>query len=405
MSNLGRVKRLKIGKHASINDFTADAVSSKFVEVMGEVDYNFDYNYLTRDLEGPGDNENDADLQGKKTAALTLPIRVRGLGTTGGDGVTVSANNMDAIAEIFDSLLGAAGSMGTGDTTDAVDAGTGAQVIVDAAPATANPNGNAFLIKGTTSGKYVAREVVSLSVDTYTLDRPLTDDDGNADTPNEGQVAFASASWYFDADAVDHTHLWADIEGKDWRRKVFGMLGSFSLQFPSAGIVTANVSLQGSNWSSPATGLAAYSAPTSGSEIVVVDSPLWIGNTQYMAYDFTIESGIAVVPRKADESITGNNGFVVKRMKPTMKCKIRRGALTREATDALVDTWRGDTLQDVAFQSGRSAGSAIYVRMPNAKLKVKEARDDGLEVLEVTFEANRSSNHANVPGACRIHLF
>jgi len=396
--DLSRQVLVKFGKHASATDVSVDAVTTYFVEPQTDPEITTDVQKLERDLVR-GDNEEYNLEVGPKDTAINLTLEVRGAKTAGGaggsgDGVTAAYATNTQIGSLLDVVCGVAGTNAAGDTTDGSDAGSGTTVTMDGSSALgAN---QAILVKGTTSTKYEAREVISASSADVTVCRALTNDDGGADTALEAMVAYAASSWYLDADNANHTHAWFDVEGSNWRRKLFGCMGNCTFEFPSGGIATASFNFTGTDWSDVAEANPTFSEQRAYNPVVCIDSPFHIGATRYDLLECSVDFGIQTQPKQSFDGANGFEGYAVTRKQPVITAKLYY-------SDTLMNTLQAGTAQDVLAQFGRDAGSAIAFRMPaGAPRNAKRSITNGLETIDVEFVGSRPSAG---DGALRIHLF
>jgi hypothetical protein len=402
-----RIRTMRMGLHASTSDISDVPGTLVFVEPVGlplEAT-----GYVKIPLEGGrGDGEPNRRIRGAQKLDFLPDVTVRMRGISGGAGDSTSSARLTksaVVARFLDALLGA-GVDASGETTHASDAGTGTSLIMDAASSIAA--GSGVLVKGTTLGKYVAREVVSVSGDTLTLDRALTDDDGDADTPAEGEVVYAAATWRANPAAINHIHMYFDVEGDltDSRRQLFGCLAGGTIAIPNGGAVELTLSgIRGSSFTAGSNADPTYSAATEGSDIIAIDSPCWIGSTPYHLVNASIDLGITIQPRETQSAAQGVAGYVVSDVMVKITGMIRLGDLDGEAADALLTGMQSTTTYDFAVQVGRAAGSAMYLRLPAADFEAQRAESNGQEMISFTANATRSGNHSNVPGSARLHLF
>lgn len=396
--DLSRVLLLKFGKHASSTDVSADAVTQYFLEPQTDPELTTDVEKLDRDLVR-GDNENYASIVGKKMTAINFNMEVRGIqqaGGTGGAGDSQSAayTTNTQLGSLLDCVCGVNGNNDSGETTDAADAGTGTTVTMDAATSLSNQNG--VLVKGTTSGKYQAREVVSTSGDDVTICRELTTDTGAADTAAESEVAFASASWYLDADNANHIHAFFDAEGYAWRRKLYGCLGNCTFNVENGAVMTANFTMGGTDWLDVAEANPTFTAQRAGTPAVAIDSAFHIGSTRYDLLETSIDLGLTMQDKTTFDGTNGMAGFAVTRAQPVITAKLYY-------SDTLLNTLQGATTQDVLLQIGSTAGSTIAFRMPAGSTRnAKRSITNGMETIDVEFVGSRPTSGN---GSLRIHLF
>jgi len=273
------------------------------------------------------------------------------------------------------------------------------------------------VIKGDTSGKYVAREVVSQATPVadlvYTLDRDITDDTGAADTATASDEVFAARTFVVSNSVENPIHMYFDTETEGGRQKLFGAMSSASMSFPAGQSSILNMSgLQITKWEDAAKANPTYSEPTRGNQIIVGDCPFWVDGTMFQAFDFDLDLGNTVAQRRNEGGENGVSGYVVTNRMPVLTGKIRAGALTgpSEMSEAAMEAFRGTdkfsvTTADCGLQMGRDAGAAVYLRMPAARLDFTRADENGQRVYSFTATATESPNHASVPGALRIHIF
>lgn len=381
-----------IGLHASAADFST--VPSSLLSVdAAEFKPTYDYERLRSDSQR-GDGRQQDSRVGKKLAEIpTLKVPLRGCKSSGaGDGVSsgAGANNL-VLDAILQSVFGQAASASTGETTDASDAGTGTTVTIDAASGFAAKD--CIVVQGSSSLRWNARQVESVATADLTVDRALLND-GAADTAKEATVVYAMDVYRIDWTEHAHKHLGIKHSKDDGVVEMFlGCLGSaLELDFPAGGDATASLTGIGFSEHNRDESAGTYSQPNEGEEVVVLDSPFFVGSSEYFATGVKVSIALERATRMADGSRNGNAGFVVSKKSVTVTAKILVGSLSREVAESLVETWRG-TPQDVAFQHGRTPGAIEYSRLLNANtVSAKTGVENGQRVLTWVFEAARSAD-------------
>ena len=396
MSNITSLSLLRYGKHTSNTQLESDAsVTYGFCEHEGDIALTQGPAKLERNLRR-GDGERYSRLVGPRAApALGWNTLLRGLDANSGGAVTTAKQT--EIAPLLDVITGANGTGGTGSVA-AASGHTSTTLVVD--DASAIPVGAGVLFE--TSTEWVAREVVSKSSNTLTLDRAY------GGTPVDDGIVYCGVSWYPDNDAPNHVHLAADLEnlGLD-RVKMFGGMGALVVDFP------ANGGLAMCAWSfdfshddddeSPAS--PTFSGPTVGNAIPCIDGTFWVGATELLLRDAKLNVTPAKTAKQHYAALNGFAGYVVTGIDVTLTGTLLMGALSSEATQTTRRTLQGASTQDIALQLGRGPGASVYVRLPAADFDAVKASVDGQDALTFTAMATRSSNQANVPGAARLHLF
>lgn len=421
MSELTRIHFLQYGKHSAANDWTTTPGSLKFLRPTNNPVIDTGYENVARDYQ-TGNNENLAALRGIQRLSISdVSAAIHGLSGGGAGDATDSSSLDTCLSEAFECLTGSTATNNAGDTSDGTQ-GAADTLTVTGAPASPISDGGAVLIKGNSSGKYVAREVVSQSTPVadlvYQLDRTITDDSGASDPATASDVVYAARTYVVSNSVENPIHLYFDSETEGGRQKIFGAMSSASLSFPAGGSSVMNMSgIQMTKWENAAKANPTYSEPTRGNQIIVGDCPFWIKdaggtNTLFQAFDFDLDMGNQVASRRNEGGENGVSGYVVSNRMPVLTGKIRAGALVSpdEMTQAEMEAFRGAdkfsiTTADIGLQMGRDAGAAAYIRMPNARLDFVRADENGQRVYQFTATASESSNQASVPGALRIHIF
>lgn len=405
MGAISRVFKLRMGLHGS-NDWSTMPGSLKWVEPSSGVTYVGSYNAIERDLERD-DAMPYSKLQGTKNSGLrNFSVPVKGVSGGAGDGVSTDAyNKMDITAEMLTAFCGDGPTDGTGDTT--TSAGTGATVECVGHGFSV---GDAVLVQGATSGKLQSRFVTAVGVNDFTVCRGLTEDDGTAEGSASGSVLYAGAVWQPAHANANHLHLAADLETTEGRRQLVGMLGNPSLAFPAGGVAALSVDLDGSDWAAPSLASPTFSAPTAGSHIKVINSPLWIGGNLYMATDIGLDFGLENQDRASDGAPNGRFGFATVGKMPMLRARLHYGSLTspNEVTDAFLQTLQGESTNDALVQIGRVAGGCMAIRIPDADVRVGDPeRTNGQWTLSLEIRGTRPAGGAAAgeTGAMQIAVF
>lgn len=343
-----------------------------------------------------GDGLDVASRPGKRTGTIgSISLPLRGCKSGGaGDGVASGTGANNAVLDVLlQSHFGQAPTPATGETTDAVDAGSGTTVTADAASGFAA--GQGLIVAGTTSGKLNARQVVSVSSADITVDRALLDD-GSADTADESSTIYAMDSYKLDFDGTNHKafSLKHSKDGGQVDTFIGCQSATLDLNFPAGGDATAvfgGIDFSDYNDTESA---STYSAPTVGDEIVCLDCPFFIGNSEVYASGVTVKITNDLQMRMADGTPRGHAGFAVVKKRVEVTAKILLGSLGREYAEGNVeDNLRVSGVLDVAFQHGRSAGAISYVRIPAAStVSAVIGTENGQDVLTWVFEATRPTS-------------
>lgn len=399
-------------KHSSVTDTTATPGTLAFLEPTSDSDGIMPkQGKVPRDLIR-GDAERYSDRVGAKSVSVGLTLEVTG--TSPADGTAVNASNDTEIGDLLDLFLGQTANndghastpavLGSGSTGTTVELGSG-----DGADFTA---GNAVLAPMGASNINEAREIVSKSTDTLTVDRNI------GGTPSSGGTVYPSATWYLNPRTLNPTHAYFTEEHEagdgsaESRFDAFGCAPArLRFNFPNnGGLITAAMSFEGSDWDDTvAVDDPTFSAPTKGSPIPFVDSPLFVGNNELCVRNLSLEIVCELVPRECSGGPNGFKGYLITNRTATLSGEFYVGDLSGEVpigsgTPDLGDL-QGNSTQDVAIQFGRDPGACMYIRMPAADFTANFAKGNGLQTVSFTATASRSGNHSTVPGALRLHLF
>ena len=379
-----RLLFLQAGKHASATDVSTASSGLVFLEPVADPGLPNDKYKVERNLLR-GDGENYARTAGHRdiSGQVTIDMELRGIGSGAGDGVSSSYATKSNIGLMLDTLTGAAGVDSSGETTHASDAGTGTSIVIDAA--TSLVAGGGVMVSNTTEGKLCAREIVSVASPTLTVDRALYDDDGGADPALEAAVAYGSASWYVDADAVNPIHQHIRAETADMRLDYYGCAGNATLSIPTGSAPC----MWSTSWNfsdlieTTADEDPTFSAQSAGVPVVAVDSQLFLGATLYDAWDLSVDLGAQVSPKPSISGANGVNGYKIDGFKPTISGKFFY-------SESLLVTLQGTTAQDA------------YFRMPAGDFTASRGVENGMEIINWSALGTRPSAGN---GALRIHLF
>jgi hypothetical protein len=404
MSDRVNLNSLRAGIHTSTTDWTSTPGSLTFHRPLNSPIFDPGYTAIER-ADQRADGATTPALRGPKNVSLPdITVELTGL-SGGGAGDSTDASTLGhAVSDFLTSVMGQVASNATGETTDGSDAGSGTTVTADAS--TSFTDGDGILVKGTTSGKYVAREVTGASTADITIDRALTTDDGTADTADEGEVIYAARTYAPAMTTGDHVPFYLDAEGENFRRVFTGCHASASLTLGAGGMAQLNLSgIMATDWTDSPEANPTYADPTTGSPIVLVDCPMWIGSALYYGSVNSIDFGVTYEPRVAQGGPAGHWGMVATAKKaPTFTGEINFGALDGEATDALLATWRGTYEHsaptfDVGIQMGRQPGSAAYFRAPAARFtSINLAARGGQVVAQFTATCTGTD-------PARLHVF
>ena len=400
-----RVVDLRMALHSASTDWTTMPSPLKFVEPSSGITYIGSYNAIERDLER-SDALPYSKLQGTKNTGLrNLVIPLKGVNGGAGNAVSTSAaTKMDITYDLLTAFSGRAVVDTTGDTTSSSSTG---DIIVCAGHGF--DEGEAVLVAGATSGKLQARFIIDASdANDVQLCRGLTTDVGGAEGTNSGVVVYGGAVWQLDHQNEQHIHLAADIETSEGRRQLLGMLGNPSIQMPSGGVVSLGVDLDGTDWAAPSKANPAFSAPTAGNHIKVINSPLYIGSSLYMATELAFEFGLEIQERASDGAPNGRFGYCVVNKAPILRARLHYGSLTspNEIIDTFLQTLQGETTQDVLLQVGRSVGGTMAIRIPAADIRVGDPeRTNGQWTLSLEIRGTRPATAQGELGAAQIAFF
>lgn len=396
MANLTSTALLRIGAHTSNTQVEVDtSVSYIFQEYEGPLSYGYADRKVERDLHR-GDNERYSRVTaGNNPPTLGFRNFLRGLNSNSGGAVTIA--NQTELSSLLAMAFGVAGAGGTGST--AVTSGSTSTTLIVADASSMSAGGAVLFNDGT---ELIARAIVSKSSNTLTLDRAYSG------TPTNSSTVYSAVSWYPDLDAPNHTHVAADLEFLSLERvKMYGLMGGFEIDFPAnGGLALCSWQLDGTEFDDDeALAAPTFTAPTVGSEIPCLDATFWIGSNERLLRDAKLIVDVQKAPKTTYSALNGHAGYVVTDVRVRLEGTLYMGGLTSELTTSARATLQSSTTQDIALQVGRTAGASVYLRMPNADFDAQKTTVDGMDVVRFTAHATRSSNHSNVPGGMRLHLF
>lgn len=343
------------------------------------------------------DGEFSAPVLGPKSGGFSFTGLVRGKGVgagyVSGAGVAAVGGEYDAL---FDALFGVAGSHGTG----YVISGTGSDTdTVALADTSGHPVGNGILVD-TGAGavtRYEAREVTAITTNTSAdLDRALQA------APTGAETAYASTSWYADADNSAHNHLYFKAEGENWRRDFLGCALKLSLVCPAGGPALWQWQVMCDDWDDVAEANPTYSSPTSAAALHVLGSPFWWGSTKTELIECQIDFGFEPEPRAATEGVNGAVGWIYRYTGARFSGKMYH-------VDATMAGMQSSSTYDIAFQLGdmtasTTPGNCLYTRIPafSPDGDPKFEKHAGIDVISFSGLATRPSAGN---GSLRMHLF
>lgn len=398
MGKLTRATHLQMGLHAAGNWLDYPEAGTHFLEPETAYDAVTDYQPIPRDLER-GDGQEYAELNGPKITELGgLNLPLYGLSGGGaGDGVDSETLGAGPAGDLLTALMGAAPKDFTGEATDAAP-GVGATATLDQAPEDLAA-GAAVALLGADSNELQGRFVEAVDGADITLCRALTSTTGVAENAKASTPVYAGRVWDMDFLNGDHQHVALDWEGPDFRYRLLGLLGNGQIALPAGGFARIVTSMTGCDWKKLAKANPDFVAPTQGTHIRTLHSPLYVGSTPYMAGLENIDLGLALEPREGAGAPNDLFGQVVVRKVPTFTFRLSAGDLTAptELTEAILDTWRGNQAAvpgtfDLLLQLGRHAGGMMLVRFRAAQLRPRRVRQGGQWGATVTARATRPAS-------------
>lgn len=403
-SEVTRILELKFGKHASVSDWTASPSTLRVIQPESASIYPRDTRRLERNLGSP-DNREFASLIGPQDLS---PFSVTQLmrGVSGNVGAAFTPQTTMEQADMLDVIFGATASGPTSTACTVAAAGhtpaSGIIVVVG----TSIANGEMILFSVTSGADFIAREVVSGGgTTTLTLDRAYVG------TPTTGSTVLRAARWNVDPTIHDRVHGGFTAEGEDWFQSILGcMCESFELQMTEGEIVRMVTSWAPTSFAPAAAGSPSFTAPTFGSEIVAVNSALWIAGVEYLVQGLNFKLSNSLRPRMTPAGANGQLGYVVKRISDVVLSGMfyagtNAGSIGEMQYNAGTPSFRNltesATVQDIAVQIGLSTGAALYLRLPACEVHAVGADSDGLLMWQFTATARKPSSGS----ACRLGVF
>ncbi|MGB1373642.1 MAG: hypothetical protein ACPG6R_11010 [Aequoribacter sp.] len=405
MSDPARIRTIRGGLHASINDFSADASTIKFIDIEDGSAPNARYNMLDVNV-NRGDGLHEKSIRGTKEGDIKFSCALEGLDNGGaGDGdVVASATELNIVNELIESMWGTTGTDGTGDTSAAGSSGA----TLEMGASTPFAAEQAILFADDVTGHLEARFITGKSGDTLTLNAAPLDADFNAVDPADSSVCYAAATYACKPANAHNTHMYFDAEGSNWRRKFSGVMGNAQLDLSSGQYVKLAYEGSATDWTDSPQADPTFSAPNTGAKIVNADASLVIGGAGYFAHGFSFDFGVQMQPRPSDSGPNNKQGSVVVDVVPSLEFAVQfsSASLTGSATNTILDVWQSNAAQDLLLQVGRSAGSAMAIWMPAADFKIDEFPTviNGLEYIKVRATPSRSSD-ADVNYECYAAIF
>lgn len=332
-----------------------------------------------------GDMEMTARVNGPKAQAISFTTECYGNGTQGAD--STAADAAESLKPLFEALFGSAQSAATGDTVSAASA-------LELTVAGNLADNDYVLVTGADSGKAQVRQIVSGGgTTTPDIDRALTNN-GSTEDPATG-VVYGGAKFELNNQNADHDTLFFDYDGDTSRDRVRGVtLGTLTINIPSdGGKVTLAWEGEGNDHDSDqALAGVSFQAETDGSPIVALDSPVWMGGTEYMVRDMSISITLRRQRQITQLGVNGYQGHKVVGSDVNVSFGLYVGTDTYEAPGTLKETINtSEATQDLLIQVGRSPGAAMAIHIPAADLSAVDANFDGVDGLQVSGMASRTS--------------
>jgi hypothetical protein len=393
MTDLNRSSHVLFGLHTNTTTFSGTPSTMRSKELVANANIlPRDRNRVERDLIR-GDNDNYAALVGTKDLdPLTLPMLARGLsGNTGG---AITSATACELADLFDSIFGAATDPAGAATTITGDTGSSGSLTVTSGTNVANGVGVLF---EDGNGAYVAREVVSGGgTGTLTLDRDHTDG-----APGSDDVLYRSAYWLVSPSTTMHTHAGIRVIGSNHERLYVGCVGTCQIEIREGEPVAVNTTWTPTDWSDAAVGTS-FSAPTAGETIMGVNGALYVGeSTKLILKNATIDFGYTIVPRSTINGSNGVHGYLVTRKQPVITGSFyfgSSGLSFGEVTDTEGSATDFDFNKLIALEN---ATRTMMIRVPAAELRGRMADENGVAMVNFTAHARRPSSGS----PCRVHLY
>jgi len=339
-----------------------------------------------------GDMQSTVRVNGAKGSAISFTTEAYGCYTAGASGV--AAVSAESLKPLFEALFGAAESVATGDTVSGASA-------LELTVAGSNLADNDYcLVAGADSGDWQARQIVSGGgTTTPDIDRALTNS-GSTEDPATG-IVYGGVTYALDTTNADHDTLMFDFEGDTTRHRVRGVtLGTLTITIPSdGGKVTCAWAGEGNDFDADqALASPSFSAENDGSPIVALDSPVWIGATEYAVRDLVVTITLRQTRRTTQLGINGYHGHGTVGADVTVSGGLYLGSDTYEAAKAFKETLNTSlSTQDLLIQVGRDAGAAMCIHIPACDFTATQTSFDGLDGLQIEGMATRTSDGGSQP--------
>lgn len=399
MSDASNLRFLQYGTHASTSDWTAMPGSLTFLEPESDVVLDSRPRHYERGSVQRGNGQRvPRTTIGMATDGIPdITLALRGLSGSGvADTVSTSTLTHD-----LDGILSALFGVKTEGVGDVLSGTPGTGTTIAGADTVTAATGSGIVFTGDTSGKLIARQISQPSGSNFVIDRDLTDDTGAADNPEASLLCSGMRTYSLSAITPNRTHFAFDAEGDNFRNRFVGCMSSASISFAPGEY--ARLTLSGIRFTDcdaddeSALTNPTWATPTRGKLIEVIDCPMWIGATQYIAMGLEVDLGLTIAPRGMNGP-NGPHGFVVSAVNPTLRWTMMAGTLTApaEVTDTILATLRNDTAKDCAWQFGRELGGICYVRAGALDIVCERGTQDGLEVINCIGTPTDASELATV---------
>ena len=389
MSSASMIRHLQLGLQTT--GPTQVPGSFQFIDTQGDPVY-----AQTNPGRTPVDLQRDdglmaADEAGVKTGQLSFDTLLRGKGSGAGDGTTAVGGELD---ELMDALTGFSGQHGEGTTVNDLSPAVASFDLTSIANIETGQTGTecASGIMVETSSGYHAREIHTRSSNTVTVDRDLPE------APADAAVVYAATSWYFDGSNPDHSHIYAKLEGEDWRDALIGCGVTGSLTIPEGGgRVSCSWALDANDVDdTTAEEDPTYSAATSATGIAARDCFFYIDDTSTDLIDASIQFGAAHAPKGSINGAQGANGKVYTYNGSQISLRLYY-------TDALWTLFSATATIDIAFQLGTTPGNCWYIRVPAFQsTSIQKEKYNGVDIINITGKDCRQSGRN---GSLRMHCF
>lgn len=403
MTNVNRLRFLRYGLHAGLNDFT----STPALTTVQPTDDGASFMRRSRtSIERPlasTDGRRFVQVRGgKDVAPLTLPLEFKGVNTNTGAAVPVWEAKMEQ-GGLLASIFGAVAPATVGVAPTVAAAGHTPATGILAVVGTTTANGQVIGFP-TASGWQVGQIVSGGGTTALTLDRAY---DG---VPTTGANVIRAAVYNGDPDKTEHVHAMfssehvADAVG-NLRTDYFGCCPmSAEITFPDNGLLDFSSTWGPTNWEPGVpTASPTFVAPTAGSPMVNDGYRFRIGNALYVARSAVFSIDNAAEMRVSGSSINGVIGGVCaasdqgKVFMLTVELYFGGGAaiteiLENSGTPSLRDVTglndaAGDLAPtyDVALGFGTEAGAFGFLRFPAADVRGVMSASGSFPMVSLTI--------------------